>query len=320
LGQKSLRLFTIKRGPLGVLNTLRNSPAGSCLSQVEGSPAIELVSVSKWQGVINTIDRRYVRNESLQTMIEVLISVRNANSLARGKIRGKPLDPLLKNISVVIDRGSVVGIMDIGGRSRAALLQIMSNSEGPSRGEIRYFRHMAAFSQIGIISYPHMSCREILQRSARVLGVKRELLRSAIEKLSEFSALGSALDTPFRRVPRGVFTDLGISLLCCLDYDVLIADDVNKPRSKQVMANWSEYLRKAPGRGKTIVLTGRDLTKLFDYCTHLLLIKDARLLDYGLMDVIRKRHRAFIEEACRTPLAREAGRYDDEEEEDEGDE
>jgi ABC-type polysaccharide/polyol phosphate transport system ATPase subunit len=315
LGQKLLR-FSQKRSG-GVLNTLKKSPAGSRPSQVDESPAIELVSISKWQGVIKTIDRRYVRNESLQTMIEVLISVRNANSVARGKIRGKPLDPLLKNISVLIDRGSIVGIIDIGGRSRAALMQIMSNNEAPSRGEIRYFRDMAAFSQLGIISYPHMSCREILERSARTLGVKREPLRLAMENLNEFSGLGSVLDTPFRRVPRGIFTDLGVSLLCCLDYDVLIADEVNKPRSKQVRANWSEYLRKAPDRGKTVVMNSRDLTKLFEYCTHLLLIKEASLLDYGSTDAMRKRHRIFIEEACRAPLEREAGLFEDEEDEDE---
>jgi ABC-type polysaccharide/polyol phosphate transport system ATPase subunit len=196
----------------------------------------------------------------------------------------------------------------------------MSNSEAPSRGEIRYFRDMAAFSQIGIISYPHMSCREILERSVRTLGVKREPLRLAMGNLSEFSGLGSALDTPFRRVPRGVFTDLGISLLCCLDYDVLIADEISKPRSKQVRANWSEYLRKAPGRCKTVIVNSRDLTKLFEYCTHLLLIKEACLLDYGPTDIMRKRHRNFIEEACRAPLAQEAGLFDDDEDEDEIDE
>jgi ABC-type polysaccharide/polyol phosphate transport system ATPase subunit len=135
--------------------------------------------------------------------------------------------------------------------------------------------------------------------------------------LSKFSGLGSALDTPFRRLSRGVFTDLGISLLCCLDYDVLIADEVSKPRSKQVMANWGEYLRTAPARGKTVILNSRELRKLFEYCTHLMLIKEASLLDYGLIDVMRKRHRRFIEEACRAPQEREANLEIDEDDEDE---
>ena len=288
-----------------MLNTLKKPAYGLRRGRDEANAAIELVSVSKWHGVIDAIDRRYARNESLQTMIEVLITVRSTNSLAQGSIQGKPLNTLLKDISVVIDRGSIVGVMDIGGRSRSALLEIMSNAEAPSRGEIRYFGTMAAFSQIGIISYPHMSCREVLARSARALGVKRDAIDLALRELADFSGLGAMLDTPMRRMPRGVLPDLGISFLCCLDYDVLIADELSKPRSEQVMENWTNYLQKASGRGKTIILNSRDPRKLLKSSTHLLLIKDAGLLDYGPVGVIAKRRRAFIEEACNTPLAQE---------------
>ena len=156
-----------------MVKTLERTVAPTHSEQGPAS-AIELVSVSKWQGVIAAIDQRYVRNESLQTLIEVLISVRHASSIAEGSILGRPLNHLLNDVSVVIGRGCVVGVMDVGGQSRRALLQVMGNAEPPSRGEVRFFGKMVAFNQIGLVTFPHLSSRDILKQSARVLGIRRD--------------------------------------------------------------------------------------------------------------------------------------------------
>lgn len=281
------------------------------------APVVELVSVSKWQDIIAQIDRRYARNESLQTLIELLIVVNNARSIAKGSILGKPLEPLLNGISVSIARGSVVGVIDIGGQSRNALLTILANSEPPSLGEVRYFGKMAAFEHIGTATFAFMTCRELLVRGAREMGVEGSRIRVALSRAAKFSGLGDQLDIPLRRLPKWTLTDLGISFLCCLDYDVIVANEMNKPFSEQVASSWEEYLLKAPTRGKTVIMSSRNLRGLLKRSTHLLLIENAGLLDYGEKSEIKSRHRTFIEEACSTPIAlpKELGdSYDDEDE------
>lgn len=284
----------------------------------ERPPAIELISVSKWHGSVAQIDRRFVRNESLQTLIELVISIRDVEGHRKGATRDKSLVPLLKGVTLTIERGSVVGVMDIGGPSRDAAIRIMENSEIPSAGVVRFFGKVAAFGQLGASVNPYLSCRQNIEFGARLVGIPRRDIRRAMAAVPEASGLGEHLDTPLRRLPKSIFMDLGISFLLCLDYDIMVADEVARPRSEPVGGAWRDYIERVPETGKTIITTSLNLAKLESLCTHLLLIKDAELLAYGPAQEIEEQYADFIAEARATPKAEEAGfAAGDEEDDDE---
>ena len=288
-----------------VLNKIeRKAPDGK---RGEGLPAIELTSVSKWHGSVAQIDRRFVRNESLQTLIELMLSMRDVEGHRKGATRDKSLVPLLEGVTLTIERGSVVGVMDIGSPSRDAAIRIMENSEIPSAGVVRFFGKVAAFGQLGASVNPYLSCRQNIEFGARLVGIPRRDIRRAMEAVPEASGLGEHLDTPLRRLPKSIFTDLGISFLLCLDYDIMVADEVSRPRSETVSVAWRDYIAQAPQSGKTIITTSLNLDKLEGLCTHLLLIKEAEVLAYGPAQDIEEQYPDFIAEARATPKAEVAG-------------
>ena len=282
-----------------------------------GLPAIELTSVSKWHGSVAQIDHRFVRNESLQTLIELMISMRDVEGHRKGATRDKSLVPLLERVTLTIERGSVVGVMDIGSPSRDAAIRIMENSEIPSAGVVRFFGKVAAFGQLGASVNPYLSCRQNIEFGARLAGIPRRDIRRAMEAVPEASGLGEHLDTPLRRLPRSIFLDLGISFLLCLDYDIMVADDILRPRSETVGVAWRDYIERVPETGKTVIATSTNLAQLESLCTHLLLIKDAELLAYGQAQEIEEQYPDFIAEARATPKAEKAGFAAGGEEEDE---
>lgn len=286
-----------------MLDTITGKELDESAGGVAACAAVEFVSVSKWGGAADQLDRRFVRNESLQTLIELSILARNVAGRSKGRAGDMRLEPLLEKINLSIMCGSVVGVVDIGGKSRTALLRILANSDVPSRGAVRLFGKMAAFQQLGAQSLPYLTCRENLEFTARLMAWPRTDVRKALERVPAFSDAGKHLDTPIRRVAKSVVGDLGVSLICCLDYDILIADDIDRPQSAAVKASWENYLKSAPELGKTVVLTGRNIQQLQERCTHLLLIRDAELLAYGASEEISGQHAAFLREAQATPLA-----------------
>jgi ABC-type polysaccharide/polyol phosphate transport system ATPase subunit len=283
----------------------------------EHPPAIELISVGKWEGSVAHIQKRFVRNESLQSLIELILAMRHVEDHRKGAVRDKPLEALLRNFSLTIARGSVVGVVDIGGRSRDALIRILGNSEFPSAGAIRLYGSLAAFGQLGVADTPYKDCRQLIERGARLVGIPRPDINQAMARVPEFSGLGEQLDLPLRRVSRSVIADLGLSFLCCLDYDILIADEISRPRSKRVMAGWQSYLEAAPKRNKTVVVTSGDTGKLEGVCTHLLLIKEAGLFAYGPALEIEAEHADFLVEARTAPRMQETHFESDEEDDEE---
>lgn len=263
--------------------------------------AVRLDSVTKWRGIVDLNGRRYVRNESLQSLIELSLASQSIKQYAHGRAGDKTLEPVLKGISATIERGSIVGVIDIGGTSRYALLRILANCESPSNGKVSCFGKVAAFQRIGNPLYMHMTCRENLALEARAMGLSAGATRAALERVPEFSGAGQLLDIPARRVEKSAYQDLGLSFQCCLDFDILVADELLRPRLETVVQSWTAYLQRAPEAGKTIILTSRNIGQLLSYCTHLLLIDETELLAYGSSADIRADFGSFLERASVAP-------------------
>jgi ABC-type polysaccharide/polyol phosphate transport system ATPase subunit len=266
------------------------------------SVAIEIASVSKWGGAVEQLERRFVRNEALQLLIELAILTRNVKGRRKGRLGARQLTPLLKNINLTIERGSVVGVVDAGGASRNALLRILANCDVPSRGEVRLFGKMAAFQHLAAARLAYHSCRKNMEFDARLVGLPRRDVLSALDRVPQFSGDASKyIDMPVRRLSSRMVGELGLSLLCCLDYDILVVDEIAYPQSPEILSNWRIYLQRAPERGKTVIASSRHLSRLHEYCTHLLLIKDAELLDYGPKQELAERHAEFLALSDSTP-------------------
>jgi ABC-type polysaccharide/polyol phosphate transport system ATPase subunit len=178
------------------------------------------------------------------------------------------------------------------------LLRILANCESPSAGKISFFGKVAAFQRIGNPRYDHMTCSENLAIDARAMGVSIGDARRALARLAEFSGMGPLLDLPSRRVDRMLFQDLGVSFQCCLDYDILIADELARPRQEKVSESWMSYLHAAPDIGKTVILSSRDTSKLLPHCTHLLLIDQAAVLAYGPTADVKAEFGEFLDRAA----------------------
>lgn len=284
-------------------DSLSRKPGKQDMSQA----AVEILSLSKWRGAVAQLDRRFVKNEPLQSLIELAVVIRHVQDHRRGFVRDKPLEPLLRKVSVTIDRGSIVGIIDIGGQSRDTLIRILSNSEAPSTGVVRFYGKLAAFRQLGASDRDYLTCRKNIELGARLVGMPLHDIRGAMDRLLKIPGTAEYLATPLRRLERWIFVDLGVSFLCCLDYDILVADEINRPRSEWANAAWQDYLTHAPDRNQTVIATSANIKQLQANCTHLLLINDAELYAYGPVHDIEEQHADFIAKACAAPRSSAPG-------------
>ena len=287
-----------------MLDQIGDRPQEAPTADEPPSVAIEIAGVSKWGGALEQLERRFVRNEALQLLMELAILTRNVKDRKKGRLGERHLTPLLKNINLRIERGSVVGVVDVGGASRNSLLQILANCDVPSRGAVRFFGKLAAFQQLAAARLAYYTCRENMEFDARLIGLPRDDVLEALDRLPQFAGSASKyIDMPVRRLSARVIGELGLGLLCCLDYDILVVEEVAYPNSREIASNWQTYLQRAPERGKTIILGSRQLSNLYGPCTHLLLIKDAEMLDYGPTEALAERHAKFLALSETTPLS-----------------
>lgn len=260
---------------------------------------VELINVSKWAAPAR-LTTRSRQNDALQSLIELCVALWQAKNLSKGVLFSEPLDTLLDDLSLQIPAGCVVGVVDIGGRSRTAFLKVVGNVQPPSRGEVRLYGRAGSVAQAELFSMPHRTCRINFANSAKLTGLQAADIDAGLERIPSFSGLGEYLDVPQRRLPKWVSSDLAISLMCCLDLDLLITEEVSRPVSDAVKESWSEYLRSAPEKKKTVVLSGKRVENIIAASTHLLLIDKGRIRAFGPTQEICADHMPFLEMAATT--------------------
>ena len=265
-------------------------------------PLVEFTNVTKWVASSRSTEKRYHQNEALHTLIELLVVTFQADQLGKGSDLDARIDPILDDLSVNIPRGCVVGVVDIGGQSKAAFLDVVGNVQPPNRGEVRLFGRSASTRQVNLFARAHATCKQNLANSAKIVGLPRADIQAALERVPSFSGLGQYLDLPQRRVPKWVVSDLGISMLCCLELDLLIIEEADCTTSDKVRGSWTDYVRLAPEAGRTLLIGSRRIASVFELSTHLLLLEHGRLLDFGPTKEMRDQHAEFLQTAAVTPI------------------
>ncbi|SME99059.1 ABC-type polysaccharide/polyol phosphate transport system, ATPase component [Tistlia consotensis] len=237
--------------------------------------------------------------------------------------RGDGRTVLLDRVSVAVPAGALVAVVDLGGASRQAFLRIVANAMAPDRGKVVHRGRVIVRPQLRMAGSAHETVRANLLTVAELLGLQRREMAAALPSVEAFAGATEMLDLPLRRVPREKLNDILLGVMCCAPFDTLVIEDIGRIASPGVEESWRAFLRDAPALGKTLFFSGRRLADAIEASSHLLLLKDGRLLDFGPASEVEHRHAAFVEEAIATPQgpletgAEEA--EDEDDEEDDGD-
>ena len=278
--------------------------------------AVQLCDLSKLRDALPHERPRHVRNEALNTLIEFGHFFAGVKRYRRGPPPGYSMTHLLRDVSLEVPVGCVVGVVDLGGASRNALLKIIAGMSAPHKGKLLRRGSVIGIRQLLALAAPDRTCRENLLLLSNLFGIDKSRVTDVLAEVGTISGLQEALDRPLRRCAKGEFLDLAISFVCLLNFDIVVTDEINQTVSEQVSDQWYEYISSAPARGQTLFISSRRLSTVFDLATHLLLLEKGRLRAFGPTPAVLIQHEDFIEEALVAPFqdVGESERIDDDEE------
>ena len=98
----------------------------------------------------------------------------------RWRSRSLPRDSFwaVRNITVDVEQGDVVGIVGPNGAGKSTILKLLSGITAPTTGEIRLYGNVAALIEVGSGFHPELTGRENIFLSGAVLGMNRRMASS----------------------------------------------------------------------------------------------------------------------------------------------
>jgi lipopolysaccharide transport system ATP-binding protein len=186
----------------------------------------------------------------------------------------------LKDVSLTIEQGQVVGIVGRNGSGKSTLLKIIAQITAPTTGEVRLNGRTGTLLEVGTGFHPELSGRENVFLNGAILGMSRVEIARKFDEIVEFSGVEAFIDTPVKRYSSGMHTRLAFSIAAHLDPEILIIDEVLAVGDAEFQKKCLAKMRDVTSDGRTVVFVSHSMTTVANLCTRCV------LLDKGVVQAI----------------------------------
>lgn len=205
-------------------------------------------------------------------------------------------------LSFEIQKGNVYGILGPNGSGKSTTLGMVLNVVNPTSGSFYWFDgNMTthdALKKIGAIIehpnfYPSMSAKENLQLVAKIKMIPAPNYQ---EKL-ELVGLWERKDDAFKTYSLGMKQRLAIASALLNDPEILILDEPTNGLDPQGIRQIRDIIFKIAERGTTILLASHLLDEVEKICSHVIVLRQGKMLYNGSVENMNKNH-GYIEVAA----------------------
>lgn len=196
---------------------------------------------------------------------------------------------VLKDVSLSIKDGETVALIGVNGSGKSTLLKLMTKIIYPNKGKIETYGKLTSLLELGAGFHPDFSGRENIYFNASIFGLTRKQIDARLDKIIEFSELGSYIDNPVRTYSSGMYMRLAFSVAINVDADILLIDEILAVGDQHFQDKCINQMKELKKQGKTIVFVTHSLGTVKDFCSRAVWLSNGIIkMDGKPDDVIEK--------------------------------
>jgi lipopolysaccharide transport system ATP-binding protein len=187
----------------------------------------------------------------------------------------------LRDISLDVCQGEILGIIGRNGAGKTTLLNIIAGVLSPTEGKVNVKGRALGLFNLGVGFQDELTGRENIFLNGAILGATRKELETRADSTIEFSELGNFIDMPLGTYSQGMRLRLGFSIIANLNFDVLVIDEVLAVGDVLFQNKCFERLMDFRREGKTLIITTQSMELIERFCDKTALLDHGKLLFSG---------------------------------------
>lgn len=201
----------------------------------------------------------------------------------------------LKDISLKIEKGDVVGILGTNGSGKSTLSVILSGISDIDGGKMNINGEQALISINTGLNNQLTGLENIAVKGA-LLGFNKKRIKEITDGVIEFAELGDFLYQPVKKYSSGMKSRLGFSISLALNPDIFIVDEALSVGDKgfaQKCLNRMKKLRDE--QDKTILFISHSLPQVRDFCKTGIWIEGGKLVEMGDINTVCDHYAEYVD-------------------------
>ena len=187
----------------------------------------------------------------------------------------------LKDVSLDVKEGEVLGLIGRNGAGKTTLLKILSRITKPTTGWAEIRGRVGSLLEVGTGFHPELTGRENTFLSGAILGMAKSEIRRKFDEIVAFAELEKFIDTPVKHYSSGMYVRLAFAVAAHLEPEILLVDEV-------LAVGDITFQRKCMGKmgdvahaGRTVLLVSHNLGAISQLCHRTIWIQDGTVAADG---------------------------------------
>ena len=214
----------------------------------------------------------------------------------------------LKDVSLQVNEGEVLGLIGRNGAGKTTLLKILSRITKPTTGWAEIRGRVGSLLEVGTGFHPELTGRENAFLSGAILGMSKREIERKFDEIVAFAELEKFIDTPVKHYSSGMYVRLAFAVAAHLEPEILLVDEVLAVGDINFQKKCLGKMGDVARAGRTVVLVSHQLNQIRRLCHRVVWVDDGSIrLDGNTHEVVAAYESAMFSGDRSSGLQRGAG-------------
>jgi lipopolysaccharide transport system ATP-binding protein len=192
----------------------------------------------------------------------------------------------LKDVSLEVKEGEVLGLIGRNGAGKTTLLKILSRITKPTAGWAEIRGRVGSLLEVGTGFHPELTGRENAFLSGAILGMRRREIERKFDEIVAFAELEKFIDTPVKHYSSGMYVRLAFAVAAHLEPEILLVDEVLAVGDINFQKKCMGKMGDVAKAGRTVVLVSHNLGAVGQLCQRTAWVDQGTIVSDGPSEAI----------------------------------
>ena len=168
----------------------------------------------------------------------------------------------LKDVSLEVKEGEVLGLIGRNGAGKTTLLKVLSRITKPTTGWAEIHGRVGSLLEVGTGFHPDLTGRENAFLSGAILGMGKREIERKFDEIVAFAELEKFIDTQVKHYSSGMYVRLAFAVAAHLEPEILLVDEVLAVGDIKFQKKCLGKMGDVARAGRTVVLVSHQLNQI----------------------------------------------------------
>ncbi|MBC8166180.1 MAG: ABC transporter ATP-binding protein [Bryobacteraceae bacterium] len=187
----------------------------------------------------------------------------------------------IRNFSLQVRKGDVLGIMGSNGSGKSTLLRVMSRVIPPTEGKVEVRGEISPMLELGGAFNAELTGRENAFLQGALHKISREEMAGLMSEIQAFADIGPFFDVPMKTYSTGMVSRLGFAVSIQMQPDILLIDEVFSVGDENFQRKSAIRMRKLIDKGVIVVIVSHGAGIIRQVCNRAIWLDRGGLMEDG---------------------------------------